>query len=156
MICWDEFNIGTSLDDVKPTKEALSDGITPWRIPRVLPAPLARKFVSNILKGLIIRPARRSRFPNRLASLRHLGIPNVIERLIQQSHLYKSGPRSSIRLSVNRASDSDQNRSGHGATSRFSHTIRSGYRCVRGHGPFEISSIEFQHESLMARVMSRF
>ncbi len=95
-------------------------------------------------------PARRKSIPKSDGSQRHLGIPNVIDRLIQQASLQVLTPTFDPSFSES-SFGFRPGRSAHGAIKQIQHTIRSGYRPMRGHRFVEIFD-RVQHDVLMARV----
>ena len=95
-------------------------------------------------------PARRKSIPKPDGSLRHLGIPNVIDRLIQQAILQILTPIFDPSFSES-SFGFRPGRSAHGAIKQIQSTIRSGYRwCV----DMDLSKFfdRVQHDVLMARV----
>lgn len=95
-------------------------------------------------------PARRKSIPKPDGSLRHLGIPNVIDRLIQQAILQVLTPIFDPSFSESSFGFRPR-RSAHGAIKQIQQTIRSGYRrCV----DMDLSKFfdRVQHDVLMTRV----
>ncbi len=95
-------------------------------------------------------PARRKSIPKPDGSQRHLGIPNVIDRLIQQAFLKVFTPIFDPSFSESSFGFRPR-RSAHGAIKQIQHTIRSGYRrCV----DMDLSKFfdRVRHDVLMARV----
>lgn len=95
-------------------------------------------------------PSRRKSIPKPDGSLRHLGIPNVVDRLIQQAILQVLTPIFDPSFSESSFGFRPK-RSAHGATQQIQRTIRSGYRwCV----DMDLSKFfdRVQHDALMARV----
>ena len=98
-------------------------------------------------------PARRKSIPKPDGSLRHLGIPNVIDRLIQQAILQVLTPIFDPSFSESSFGFRPK-RSAHGAIKQIQHTIRNGFRwCV----DMDLSKFfdRVQHDVLMARVSRR-
>jgi len=95
-------------------------------------------------------PARRKSIPKPDGSQRHLGIPNVIDRVIQQAILQVLTPIFDPSFSES-SFGFRPGRSAHGAIKQIQQTIRSGYRwCV----DMDLSKFfdRVQHDVLMARV----
>ena len=94
--------------------------------------------------------ARRKSIPKPDGSQRHLGIPNVVDRLIQQAILQILTPIFDPDFSESSYGFRPK-RSAHGAIKQIQTTIRSGYRhCV----DMDLSKFfdRVQHDVLMARV----
>lgn len=95
-------------------------------------------------------PARRKSIPKPDGSLRHLGIPNVVDRVIQQAILQILTPIFDPDFSESSYGFRPK-RSAHGAIKQIQRTIRSGYRhCV----DMDLSKFfdRVQHDVLMVRV----
>ena len=95
-------------------------------------------------------PARRKSIPKPDGSLRHLGIPNVVDRVIQQAVLQILTPIFDPHFSESSYGFRPK-RSAHGAIKQIQTTIRSGYRhCV----DMDLSKFfdRVQHDVLMVRV----
>ena len=94
--------------------------------------------------------ARRKSIPKPDGSQRHLGIPNVVDRLIQQAVLQILTPIFDPHFSESSFGFRPK-RSAHGAIKQIQTTIRSGYRhCV----DMDLSKFfdRVQHDVLMVRV----
>ena len=94
--------------------------------------------------------ARRKSIPKPDGGQRHLGIPNVVDRLIQQAILQVLTPIFDPHFSESSYGFRPR-RSAHGAIKQIQKTIRSGYRhCV----DMDLSKFfdRVQHDVLMARV----
>ena len=95
-------------------------------------------------------PARRKSIPKPDGSMRHLGIPNVVDRVIQQAVLQILTPIFDPDFSESSYGFRPK-RSAHGAIKQIQTTIRGGYRwCV----DMDLSKFfdRVQHDVLMARV----
>ena len=95
-------------------------------------------------------PARRKSIPKPDGSLRHLGIPNVVDRVIQQAVLQILTPIFDPHFSESSYGFRPK-RSAHGAIKQIQTTIGSGYRhCV----DMDLSKFfdRVQHDVLMVRV----
>ena len=95
-------------------------------------------------------PARRKSIPKPDGSQRHLGIPNVVDRVIQQAILQTLTPIFDPHFSESSYGFRPQ-RSAHGAIKQIQQTIRRGYRhCV----DMDLSKFfdRVQHDILMTRV----
>lgn len=98
-------------------------------------------------------PARRKLIPKPDGSQRPLGIPNVVDRLIQQAILQILNPIFDPHFSESSYGFRPK-RSAHGAIKQIQRTIREGYRhCV----DMDLSKFfdRVQHDVLMARVSRR-
>ncbi|WP_350494735.1 group II intron reverse transcriptase/maturase [Roseiconus lacunae] len=98
-------------------------------------------------------PCRRKSIPKPNGGERHLGIPNVVDRLIQQAILQVLTPIFDPSFSES-SFGFRHGRSAHGATQQIQRTIRSGYRwCV----DMDLSKFfdRVQHDVLMTRVSRR-
>jgi len=95
-------------------------------------------------------PSRRKSIPKPDGSMRHLGIPNVVDRVIQQAILQILTPIFDPHFSESSYGFRPK-RSAHGAIKQIQTTIRSGYRhCV----DMDLSKFfdRVQHDVLMTRV----
>ena len=95
-------------------------------------------------------PVRRKSIPKPHGSQRHLGIPNVVDRLIQQAVLIILTPIFDPHFSASSYGFRPK-RSAHGAVKQVQTTIRNGYRhCV----DMDLSKFfdRVQHDVLMTRV----
>jgi len=147
----DESNMERAWQNVNANKGAPGpDGITLGEFPESFRHhwPEVRQ---QLLEGTYRPgPARRKSIPKPDGSLRHLGIPNVIDRLIQQAILQVLTPIFDPSFSESSFGFRPK-RSAHGAIKQIQHTIRSGYRwCV----DMDLSKFfdRVQHDVLMARV----
>ncbi len=126
------------------------DGITVDEFPEWL-APRWPVIRQQLLDGAYRpAPARRKSIPKADGSKRHLGIPNVLDRLIQQAILHILTPIFDPEFSES-SHGFRPGRSAHGAIKQIQHTIRKGYRyCV----DMDLSKFfdRVQHDVLMARV----
>ncbi len=129
------------------------DGITLEEFPQGLRSqgPTIRQ---QLLDGTYApQPARRKSIPKSDGSERHLGIPNVLDRLIQQAILQVLTPIFDPHFSESSFGFRPK-RSAHGAIKQVQHHIRSGYRhCV----DMDLSKFfdRCQHDVLLARVARR-
>lgn len=147
----DESNMERAWRNVKANKGAPGpDGISIGEFPESFRHhwPEVRQ---QLLEGTY-RPgaARRKSIPKPDGSQRHLGIPNVIDRLIQQAILQVLTPIFDPSFSASSFGFRPQ-RSAQGAIKQIQRTIRSGYRwCV----DMDLSKFfdRVQHDVLMARV----
>lgn len=126
------------------------DGITVGDFPEWL-APRWPEIRQQLLEGTY-RPAaaRRKSIPKPDGSERQLGIPNVLDRLIQQAILQILTPIFDPDFSESSFGFRPQ-RSAHGAIKQIQRTIREGYRhCV----DMDLSKFfdRVQHDVLLARV----
>lgn len=126
------------------------DGITVDEFPEWL-APRWPKIRQQLLEGTY-RPAaaRRKSIPKPDGSQRQLGIPNVLDRLIQQAILQILTPMFDPHFSESSFGFRPK-RSAHGAIKQIQRTIREGYRhCV----DMDLSKFfdRVQHDVLMTRV----
>lgn len=147
----DEQNVEKAWRKVKANKGAPGpDGITLDDFPESYRAqwPAIRQ---RLLDGTYVpQPARRKSIPKSDGSERHLGIPNVMERLIQQCILQVLTPIFDPHFSESSFGFRPK-RSAHGAVKQVQAHIRSGYRhCV----DMDLSKFfdRVQHDVLLARV----
>jgi RNA-directed DNA polymerase len=127
----DRQNVEKAWRKVKANKGAPGpDGITLAEFPESFRAqwPTIRQ---QLLDGTYVpQPARRKSIPKGDGSERHLGIPNVMERLIQQAILQVLTPIFDPHFSESSFGFRPK-RSAHGAIKQVQTHIRSGYRhCV--------------------------
>jgi RNA-directed DNA polymerase len=144
-------NVEQAWRKVKANKGAPGpDGITLAEFPESFRAqwPTIRQ---QLLDGTYVpQPARRKSIPKSDGSERHLGIPNVMERLIQQAILQVLTPIFDPHFSESSFGFRPK-RSAHGAIKQVQTHIRSGYRhCV----DMDLSKFfdRVQHDVLLARV----
>jgi RNA-directed DNA polymerase len=144
-------NVEQAWRKVKANKGAPGpDGITLAEFPESFRAqwPTIRQ---QLLDGTYVpQPARRKSIPKGDGSERHLGIPNVMERLIQQAILQVLTPIFDPHFSESSFGFRPK-RSAHGAIKQVQTHIRSGYRhCV----DMDLSKFfdRVQHDVLLARV----
>ncbi|TWU20046.1 reverse transcriptase domain-containing protein [Allorhodopirellula heiligendammensis] len=147
----DESNMECDWQNVKANKGAPGpDGITLGEFPESFRHHWL-EVRQQLLEGTYRPgPARRKSIPKPDGSQRHLGIPNVIDRLIQQAILQVLTPIFDPSFSESSFGFRPR-RSAHGAIKQIQHTIRSGYRrCV----DMDLSKFfdRVQHDVLMARV----
>jgi RNA-directed DNA polymerase len=147
----DEQNVEKAWRKVKANKGAPGpDGITLTDFPQSYRAqwPAIRQ---QLLDGTYTpQPARRKSIPKSDGSERHLGIPNVMDRLIQQCILQVLTPIFDPQFSESSFGFRPK-RSAHGAVKQVQAHIRSGYRhCV----DMDLSKFfdRVQHDVLLARV----
>jgi RNA-directed DNA polymerase len=147
----DPDNLETAWRNVKGNRGAPGpDGVTIEQFPETIREqwPEIRQ---QLLEGTY-QPgaARRKSIPKPDGSERHLGIPNVIDRLIQQAILQVLTPIFDAGFSESSYGFRPK-RSAHGAVKQIQATIRSGYRhCV----DMDLSKFfdRVQHDVLLARV----
>ena len=147
----DPANFQKAWERVKANRGAPGpDGITIDEFPDYFQAlwPILRQ---QLLEGTYKPgPVRRKSIPKPDGSQRHLGIPNVIDPLIQQAILQVLTPIFDPSFSES-SFGFRPGRSAHGAIKQIQRTIRSGYRrCV----DMDLSKFfdRVQHDVLMARV----
>lgn len=126
------------------------DGITVDEFPHWL-RPRWPEIRQQLLEGTYRpAPARRKSIPKPDGSQRHLGIPNVLDRLIQQAIQQVLTPIFDPEFSASSFGFRPK-RSAHGAVKQIQRTIREGYRhCV----DMDLSKFfdRVQHDVLLARV----
>ena len=144
-------NMEQAWQNVKANRGAPgADGVTLDRFAETIATdwPAVRQ---QLLKGTYRPgPARRKSIPKPDGSLRHLGIPNVVDRVIQQAVLQILTPIFDPYFSESSYGFRPK-RSAHGAIKQIQTTIRSGYRhCV----DMDLSKFfdRVQHDVLMVRV----
>ena len=144
-------NMEQAWQNVKANRGAPgADGVTLDRFAETIATdwPAVRQ---QLLKGTYRPgPARRKSIPKPDGSLRHLGIPNVVDRVIQQAVLQILTPIFDPHFSESSYGFRPK-RSAHGAIKQIQTTIRSGYRhCV----DMDLSKFfdRVQHDVLMVRV----
>ena len=147
-------NVEKAWRKVKANKGAPGpDGITLIEFPQRFRAqwPSIRQ---QLIDGTYVpQPARRKSIPKSDGSQRHLGIPNVMDRLIQQAILQVLTPIFDPHFSESSFGFRPK-RSAHGAIKQVQAHIRSGYRhCV----DMDLSKFfdRVQHDVLLARVARR-
>jgi len=147
----DRQNVEQAWRKVKANKGAPGpDGITLDEFPQSFRAqwPSIRQ---QLLDGTYApQPARRKSIPKGDGTERHLGIPNVMDRLIQQAILQVLTPIFDPHFSESSFGFRPK-RSAHGAVKQVQTHIRSGYRhCV----DMDLSKFfdRVQHDVLLARV----
>jgi RNA-directed DNA polymerase len=147
----DPDNLETAWRNVKGNRGAPGpDGVTIERFPEKIREQWP-EIKRQLLEGTY-RPgaARRKSIPKPDGSERHLGIPNVIDRLIQQAILQVLTPIFDPGFSESSFGFRPK-RSAHGAVKQIQATIRSGYRhCV----DMDLSKFfdKVQHDVLLVRV----
>jgi len=126
------------------------DGITVDEFPEWF-RPRWEELRQQLLEGTYHPgPARRVSIPKPDGGERHLGIPNVVDRLLQQAILQVLTPMFDPEFSGSSYGFRPK-RSAHGAIKQIQQTIRDGYRhCV----DMDLSKFfdRVQHDVLMARV----
>jgi RNA-directed DNA polymerase len=147
----DQANMETAWRNVKANRGAPGpDGITLERFQATIRSqwPEVRR---QLLEGTYQPgPARRKSIPKPDGSQRHLGIPNVIDRLVQQAILQVLTPIFDPGFSES-SFGFRPGRSAHGAAKQVQAHIRAGYRhCV----DMDLSKFfdRVQHDVLIARV----
>ena len=147
----DQANMETAWRNVKANRGAPgADGITLDRFQAAFRSqwPEVRR---QLLEGTYQPgPARRKSIPKPDGSQRHLGIPNVIDRLVQQAILQVLTPIFDPEFSES-SFGFRPGRSAHGAAKQVQAHIRAGYRhCV----DMDLSKFfdRVQHDVLIARV----
>ena len=152
VVAWD--NIDSAWRNVKANRGAPGpDGISIAEFPRHFRQHWPQ-IKQQLLDGIYRpSPARRKSIPKEDGSKRHLGIPNVMDRLIQQAVLQVLAPIFDPHFSESSFGFRPKS-SAHGAIKQIQHTIRSGYRhCV----DMDLSKFfdRVQHDVLLSRVARR-
>src|SRR5216683_345756 len=152
-IC-DPDNIETALRAVVRNKGAPGvDGITVRRLPGILKARWP-EIEDQLLQGRYQpQPVRRVRIPKPAGGTRNLGIPTVIDRVIQQAVLQRLQPQWDPTFSEH-SYGFRPGRSAHQAVAQAQACVVEGYRFV-----VDIDLAKFfdrvNHDRLMARVAAR-
>ncbi len=150
----DQANMETAWQNVRANRGAPGpDGVTLDEFPEIF-RPQWPKIRRQLLEGTYQPgPARRKSIPKPDGSARNLGIPNVIDRLIQQAILQVLTPIFDPGFSES-SFGFRPGRSAHGAAKQVQAHIRAGFReCV----DMDLSKFfdRVQHDVLMVRVSRR-